>query len=111
MSPTDVLIVLCTFPSGESAAGDAATRVVEERLAASVSLLPGLKTVHRRKGTLSRDDDILAIIRTTSDRFAPLKVRLIELHPHASPEIIALEVERGHLPFLDWIRDSVLPEP
>ena len=111
MPPTDVLLVLCSFPTGQSAASSAATRLVEERLAASVSLLTSMTSVFRRKGRVTRDDEVLAIIRTTSDRFAALKVRLIELSPHDTPEIVALEVERGHLPYLDWVRDSTAPEP
>ena len=111
MPPTDVLLVLCTFPDGESATSATARRLVDERLAASVSLISGVKSVYRRKGAVASEDQVVAIIRTTSDRFAPLKVRLIELHPNDCPEIVALEVERGHLPYLDWVRDSTAPEP
>lgn len=103
---TDVLVVLCTFPAGDAAVR-AAEQLVEERLAACVNIVSGVQSVFRWKGTVSREDEVLAIIKTTADRFAALEVRLIELHSYDCPEVIALEVERGHLPYLDWVRDSI----
>ena len=102
---TDVLVVLCTFPAGEAAA-KAAECLIEERLAACVNIVSGVRSVFRWKGAVSREDEVLAIIKTTADRFASLKVRLIELHSYDCPEVIAFEVARGHLPYLDWVRDS-----
>lgn len=102
---TDVLVVLCAFPPGD-AASTAAQLLVEERLAACVNLVPGVQSVYRWKGAVTREEEVLAVIKTTADRFAALKVRLIELHSYDCPEVIALEVERGHIPYLDWVRDS-----
>ena len=102
---TDVLVVLCSFPAGDAAA-KAAQRLVEERLAACVNIVSGVQSVFRWKGVVTREEEALAIIKTTAERFATLKVRLIELHPYDTPEVIALEVERGHMPYLDWVRDS-----
>ena len=102
---TDVLVVLCTFPAGDAAVR-AAERLVEERLAACVNIVSAVQSVFRWKGAVSREEEVLAIIKTTAERFAALKVRLIELHSYDCPEVIALEVERGHLPYLDWVRDS-----
>src|SRR5687767_8724575 len=106
---TDVLVVLCTFPAGDAAA-TASERLVEERLAACVNILSGVRSIYRWKGQVSRDDEVLAVIKTTVERFAALKVRLIELHSYDTPEIIALEVERGHIPYLDWVRDATTPD-
>ena len=102
---TDVLVVLCTFPAGDAAAKVAA-RLVEERLAACVNIVSGVQSVFRWKGAVSREEEVLAVIKTTADRFAMLKVRLIELHSYDCPEVIALEVSHGHMPYLDWVRDS-----
>jgi periplasmic divalent cation tolerance protein len=102
---TDVLVVLCTFPAGD-AASKAAERLIEERLAACVNIVSGVQSVFRWKGAVSRDEEVLAIIKTTADRFTSLQARLIELHSYDCPEVIALDVERGHLPYLDWVRDS-----
>ncbi len=102
---TDVLVVLCTFPAGD-AASRAAAQLVEEKLAACVNIVSGVQSVYRWQGAVSREEEVLAIIKTTADRFATLEARLIELHSYDCPEVIALDVQRGHLPYLDWVRDS-----
>ncbi len=107
---TDVLVVVCAFPAAGDAAAKAAHTIVSERLAACVNLVSGVQSVYRWKGVVQKDDETLVVIKTTVDRFAALKVRLIELHSYDTPEVIAIEVDRGHIPYLDWVRDSTAPE-
>jgi periplasmic divalent cation tolerance protein len=107
---TDVLVVLCTLPPGEAAAG-IARAVVEERLAACVNILPGLRSIYEWEGAIQDDSEQLAILKTTTDRFEELRTRLLQLHPYAVPEILALPVEDGHLAYLGWVRDSVRERP
>jgi periplasmic divalent cation tolerance protein len=40
-----------------------------------------------------------------------LRRRVVELHPYEVPEVVALAVEAGHAPYLDWVRASVGAEP
>ena len=35
--------------------------------------------------------------------------RLAALHPYEVPEILALPVEAGHAPYLDWLAAQVAP--
>ncbi|HUS65461.1 MAG TPA: divalent-cation tolerance protein CutA [Kofleriaceae bacterium] len=107
---TDVLVVSCAFPAAGDAAAKAAHAIVSERLAACVNIVSGVQSVYRWKGVVQKDDETLLVIKTTVERFAALKVRLIELHTYDTPEVIALEVERGHIPYLDWVSDSVRPD-
>jgi periplasmic divalent cation tolerance protein len=106
---TDVYVVLCTLPPGEAAAG-IARAVVEERLAACVSIMPGLRSIYTWDGAMQDDAEQLAILKTTADRFEELRARLLQLHPYSVPEIVALPVADGHLAYLGWVRDSVRPE-
>lgn len=103
---TDVLVVMCTLPPGEAAAG-IARAVVEERLAACVNILPGMRSIYAWEGELQDNAEQLAILKTTVDRFEDLRTRLLQLHPYSVPEIVALSVVDGHLPYLGWVRDSV----
>ncbi len=106
---TDVLVVLCTLPGGDAAAG-IARAVVEERLAACVNLLPGVRSIYTWEGAIQDDEqEQLAILKTTTDRFEELRARLLQLHPYSVPEILAVPVSDGHLPYLGWVRDSVRP--
>ncbi|HTJ43697.1 MAG TPA: divalent-cation tolerance protein CutA [Kofleriaceae bacterium] len=103
---TDVVVVLCTLPPGD-AASSIARSLVEERLAACVNLVPQVRSFYVWQGAVEQSDELLAIIKTTVDGLAALRARLVALHPYDVPEVIALPVEDGHLPYLGWVRESV----
>lgn len=103
-----VLVCFCTCPDPDSAARIAET-LVEERLAACVNILPGLRSVYRWQGQVERADEILLLIKTTADRLESLQQRFLALHPHELPEVIA--VEAGGLPaYLAWIAEQTREE-
>ena len=97
-----VVVVLSTFPSPEKAA-EVVRTLVTEQLAACGNLVGGIRSIYRWKGELCDDSETLAIIKTTKDRFDAMKMRLVELHPYEVAEVIALPVEAGHAPYLDWV--------
>jgi periplasmic divalent cation tolerance protein len=98
---TDALVVLCTFPSAAKAAEIAHT-LVSEQLAACVSFSE-VRSVYAWKGAIENEPEALAVIKTTADRFAALKTRIVELHPYEVPEVIALPITDGHAPYLAWL--------
>jgi periplasmic divalent cation tolerance protein len=76
--------------------------LVDERLAACVSVLPGMTSTYRWQGAIERADEILLIAKTTPDRREALQSRIVSLHPYELPEVIA--VEGVALPaYFDWI--------
>ena len=97
-----VLICLSTCPDA-ACADRIATALVEERLAACVNMLPGVRSTYRWQGQVQRDDEILLIIKTTRDRLDALRERLPILHPYELPELIAVEATGGLPAYLDWI--------
>jgi len=102
---TDVLAVLCTFPSSDEATS-AGRALVEEGLAACANLCPGVTSVYRWQGQVVQDQEVLAIIKTRADLFQAMRARLVALHSYDVPEVIALPVVDGHEPYLDWLRSS-----
>jgi periplasmic divalent cation tolerance protein len=100
----DARVVLCTFPTAAQAA-EVAKLLVGERLAACVSL-SAVTSIYSWKDELQNEVETLAVIKTTADRFAALKARIVELHPYEVPEVIALPIIDGHAPYLAWLADS-----
>jgi periplasmic divalent cation tolerance protein len=100
-----VVVVFSTFPTPEKAA-EVARLLVGEQLAACVNLVGPVRSIYRWKGELSDDQETLALIKTTTDRFDVLKARLIALHPYELPEVIMLPVDDGHAPYLAWIAEQ-----
>lgn len=97
-----ILLVHCTCPDRDHAERIART-LVEERLAACVNLLPGLRSIYRWQGMVESADETLLLIKTAADRFDALQARLRALHPYELPEIVAVEIAAGLPPYLDWI--------
>jgi periplasmic divalent cation tolerance protein len=86
-----------------------ATAIVEEGLAACANLLPGMRSIYRWKGAVERADEIVLLLKTTPSRFDALEARVRELHPHETPCVVALPINRGSAPYLDWIVDETSP--
>lgn len=100
----EVLVVLVTCPPGKAQA--IARALVEERVAACVNVVPAVQSVYRWQGEVQEGGEALLIIKTAPDRFEALKQAVLRHHPHELPEVIALQVDRGHTPYLDWVVES-----
>lgn len=105
----DVLACFTTCPDA-AVAERIARAFVEDRLAACVNLLPGVRSIYRWDGAVVADDEVLLMIKTTSAQLPALRARLVALHPYEVPELIALSVADGLPAYLHWIADAVAPD-
>ncbi len=96
-------VVLITAPADGETPGRLARTLVEERLAACVNRVPGLVSTYRWEGKIEEDKEELLVVKTAEDRLEALFQRVAELHPYTVPEILALPVEKGHPPYLEWL--------
>ncbi len=100
---TGVVTVLMTAPGAEVA--EVVVRaLVDERLAACGTIVPGAVSVYRWEGEVQRDEEAVAILKTTRATLARLLERAAELHPYDVPELIAHEVVDGTADYLEWVR-------
>ena len=99
-------LVLVTVPSG--ADGERIARaLVEERLAACVNVLPGVRSTYRWQGAVESAAEVLLVAKTAASRFDALRDRVKSLHPYELPEIVAVKVALGSADYLDWaLRES-----
>jgi periplasmic divalent cation tolerance protein len=103
---TDKQLVLTTTAS--LAEGKKLARaLVERRLAACVNVLPKMESVYRWQGKIEASQECLLLIKTTKAAFARLRDAIRELHSYEVPECIALNVDDGAGPYLQWIDESI----
>jgi periplasmic divalent cation tolerance protein len=102
---------LCVYMTASSAAeaGRIGRALVEERLAACVNVLSGIRSIYRWQGAVEEAEEVAMIAKTTADRFASLERRVRELHSYDVPCVVAWPHSAGHKPFLDWIRAETAP--
>ena len=102
----EFLLILCTCPDDGSAKA-VSTALVEERLAACVNRVPGIRSRYRWQDHVETDDEVLLLIKTRGALYAQLEQTIQRLHPYENPEIVAIDIAAGAATYLDWIRDSV----
>lgn len=103
------LLVLTTCPDADSA--DALAGVlVEQRLAACVNIIPGLRSIYEWQGKLCKEQEFVLLVKSRGDRLAELEAAILAHHPYELPEVIALPIEAGLAKYLNWI-DQQLDSP
>ncbi|HQZ83218.1 MAG TPA: divalent-cation tolerance protein CutA [Pyrinomonadaceae bacterium] len=102
-------IVVMTTVSEREAAELLASRLVEERLAACVQILPPMTSVYRWKGGIQRDTEHLLLIKTTEDKWESLSEFVHENHPYEVPELIAVEAAKIAPEYKKWLCEQVKP--
>ena len=99
------LLVITTLPD-EIHAVKMAEVLVSERLAACVHTFPPGVSVYRWREQIHKGQEVMALIKTVSSRYAELETAIKRLHPYEVPEIIAFPIARGLPTYLTWIVDE-----
>jgi len=95
---------LTTLPVDRDA--DKLARVlVEERLAACVSVLPPMRSTYAWEGAIQNADEQQIVIKTVGSRLEALQARVRQLHPYTVPEFLVVAVE-GSRDYLAWLSQS-----
>jgi periplasmic divalent cation tolerance protein len=104
---TDAVLVLTTLPD-EGAAAALAKRIVEERLAACANVFPALRSIYRWQGKIEDQGEVLVLFKARREGFERLRSRIVALHPYQVPEVLAVPVEQGHAPYLEWLANETV---
>ncbi|MFC1584154.1 divalent-cation tolerance protein CutA [Fibrobacterota bacterium] len=91
-----------TAGSQEEASRMART-LVEEKLAACVNIIPGMKSIYRWKGKLEEGAETVVIAKTRESLAAQLTERVKSLHSYECPCVVSIPIQSGNGAFLDWI--------
>ncbi len=103
------LLVLTTCP-GTITAKKIANEVVLENLGACVQIIPGVQSFFRWVNRVDTSDELLLIIKTTSERYPELEKRVMAIHPYEVPELIAIPISDGLDQYLQWIETNSTPK-
>ena len=77
--------------------------LVEERLAACVTVMPGVVSLYRWEGAVQEDTEAVFFAKTRADLVDAVIARVRDLHGYDVPCIVALPIDAGNLAYLDWI--------
>lgn len=77
--------------------------LVEERLAACVNLVDGVRSLYQWQGAVAEGREVVLIAKTRADLVDRLTARITGLHSYDCPCVVAVPIDAGHSPFLAWI--------
>ena len=102
---TPYIVVFTTLPSVDE--GRAFVRgLVEQRVAACGTVLPGATSVYRWEGRVEEVTEVQVLLKTRRDQWSVLEQAVRDRHPYDVPELLAVPVSQGLRAYLDWIGDE-----
>ena len=104
MATSEFVIVLTTL-AADTEAVTFATTLVQERLAACVSVQSEMRSIYTWAGGIEQDIERQVVIKTTSVRVEKLRERVLAVHPYDVPEFLVIPVIDGSDAYLQWMRD------
>jgi len=104
---TDKIVVLSTCATEEEAA-KLARVLVEARVAACVTMVPGARSVYRWQGAIESAPECLLIIKSSQQLFEALRTTLEKAHAYDLPELLALPVVEGAANYMHWLEGQLL---
>jgi periplasmic divalent cation tolerance protein len=99
------LVVITTLGT-EAEARAFVTALVEQRVIACGTLLPG-RSIYRWEGKVTEAVEVVALLKTDAARWDALRSSVERLHPYEVPELLALPVTQGLERYMSWLANEV----
>ena len=108
METAQTLLILTNLPD-EASARTLASRLVDDRLAACVSIMAPCTSVYRWQGAIEETREVPLLIKSSAERYPALETAIRANHPYELPEIVAVTIARGLPDYLKWVVAETLP--
>jgi periplasmic divalent cation tolerance protein len=95
-------LVLTTFANADAAA-NIIRILVEERLVACGTILPGVRSIYQWEGRIEDTQEVMVFLKTSASSLPALQARLLVLHPYETPEILALDSAAVSPAYAEWV--------
>ncbi|CAD98531.1 putative CutA1 divalent ion tolerance protein [Cryptosporidium parvum] len=103
---SNIILIYISAPNQDEATSIAKT-LVDEELCACVSIIPSVRSIYKFKGQVHDENEVMLLVKTTSQLFTTLKEKVTEIHSYELPEIIATKVVYGNENYINWVNQTV----
>lgn len=100
------VLAITTAPTPESAE-KLARALVEKKLVACASVVPGAKSVYWWKGRVEEAGEAVVLMKTRVELLSELERELKSIHPYEVPELIAVPIVWGSSQYLAWVDETL----
>jgi len=102
-----MLFVITTSPSIEEAES-LAEKLVTEKLAACVQVLPQMRSFYFWQGEVQKEGECLLLIKTLPAKYDAVEAFILANHSYSVPEIVALDAARISESYSDWMKNYLV---
>jgi periplasmic divalent cation tolerance protein len=102
MPHTDALVVLTTVATPDEAVS-LIRALLERRLIACGSLVPGIRSLYRWDGKVADESEVMVLLKTRGACLTAIESAFAQFHPYKVPELLALPVTAGAEKYLGWL--------
>jgi periplasmic divalent cation tolerance protein len=97
----NIAVIFSTAPPDKS---DLIARMlIDKRVVACVNVVP-VRSYYRWNDEFCDEQEHLLIAKTTKEKTGEVIAAIRSIHPYEVPEIIALPLIDGYLPYLEWVK-------
>ena len=109
MSPNQIsVMVSLSSLDSEKKAMEVSRKLVKERVAACVNILPNVLSIYHWKGKIEESKEWILMIKTSPDRYSDLERVLNKIHPYDVPEFISFLSSKQSKAFGEWVGTETL---
>lgn len=101
-----LILILCTTKNIEEAR-EISRGLLKEGLIACASIVQPLESWFIWKDQIEEVQEVQLFLKTTIDKYVNVEQWIVANHSYEVPEIIALPIEKGFTPYLNWVAQTV----
>jgi len=80
-----------------------ADALIAARLVACANIFPPVESRYRWKGRVETTQEIPLLLKTRAAHFTEISDRIVDLHPHEVPSVVATELSHIERKYADWL--------
>jgi periplasmic divalent cation tolerance protein len=100
-------LVVITTLGQEAEARALVTALLQERIIACGTVLPGATSMYRWEGAVTEEREVVVLLKTDQTKWDALRSAVERRHPYRVPELLALPVTHGLDRYLAWLSSEV----
>lgn len=94
--------------SGALESKEIAIKLLEEKIAACINIIPTVDSIYLWKGKIEQDSESIMVVKTKSRLVEEVIKRVEEIHSYETPCVLEITMNKGSEKYLDWMNSELL---
>jgi len=96
------ILIYMTCATNDEARKIAAV-LLDKKLVACANIMPPHTALYSWQGKREESQEVSVILKSRAGLFEAIRAEVVAHHSYDCPCIVALPIEAGHTPFMEWI--------